>query len=60
MMRRKIPYYSGVMSLIGLSKIGYPRGGPLGTFLGAFVAVTIWKKKSDLTNVSECINRYAI
>ncbi|XP_035704888.1 uncharacterized protein LOC110846546 isoform X2 [Folsomia candida] len=45
-------FSGGVMSLIGLSKIGYPRGGPLGTFLGAFVAVTIWKKKSDLTNLT--------
>lgn len=33
------------MSLLGLTKIGYPRGGPPGIFSGALIAITIWRRQ---------------
>jgi hypothetical protein len=45
-------FSGGVMSLLGLNKIGYPRGGPLGVFLGSLIAVNIWKwREINLTQV---------
>ncbi|CAG7821659.1 unnamed protein product [Allacma fusca] len=38
-------FTGGVMGLLGLTKIGYPRGGPLGTFAGVLVSVTLWKTR---------------
>jgi hypothetical protein len=42
------------MSLLGLTKIGYPRGGPMGVFFGSFVVACIWryKKIDGLNSVS--------
>ena len=46
------------MSLLGLTKIGYPRGGPLGVFFGSFVVACIWRQKKvdGINNVSVNIN----
>ena len=38
-------FMGGCMSLLGLTKVGYPRGGPLGVFSGSLLVACLWRWK---------------
>lgn len=51
-------FTGGCMSLLGLTKIGYPRGGPLGVFSGSLIVACLWRwKKVDGKNNVSVMNR---
>ena len=40
--RTFVVFAGGAMSMLGLSKVNYARGGPAGAFLGTLIVASLW------------------